>query len=304
MTINDSIITDTLYFFISLSAELSLLFLGISFLVGLLQHYIPPRKIKNILSSKNGKGYAVAGLLGAITPFCSCSTIPFLKGLLKAQAGFGATLVFLFASPLLNPIVIGLLVVTFGLPVAIFYFTVAMGVSIIAGYSLEKIGFEQYVKAGAITRQDNNACISQGNKVIAWKQIWITTWADFVSVLPYLAVSVFVGSIIYGFAPTNFISQITSHYPLLAVPIAAVIGIPLYIRASMMIPISAALAAKGLDMGVILAFIIGSAGASLTEVILLQTLFKKELIAMFLFIVLTMAMIAGYSYQFFEVYFL
>lgn len=304
MTINDSIITDTLYFFISLSAELSLLFLGISFLVGLLQHYIPPRKIKNILSSKNGKGYAVAGLLGAITPFCSCSTIPFLKGLLKAQAGFGATLVFLFASPLLNPIVIGLLVVTFGLSVAIFYFTVAMSVSIIAGYSLEKIGFEQYVKTDVITRQDNSACISQGNKVIAWKQIWITTWADFVSVLPYLTVSVFVGSIIYGFAPTTFISQITSHYPLLAVPIAAVIGIPLYIRASMMIPISAALAEKGLDMGVILAFIIGSAGASLTEVILLQTLFKKELIAMFLFIVLTMAMIAGYSYQFFEVYFL
>lgn len=311
MQISSEMITDTLSLFVSLGVQLTLLFLGISFFVGLLQYYIPPKKVRNILSSKNGKGYIIAGFLGAITPFCSCSTIPFLKGLLRAQAGFGPTLVFLFSSPLLNPIVMGLLVVTFGLHVAIFYFVVAMGVSIIAGYCLEKMGFEQYVKTESNTCQDNNNGCSQEspqdfskiNSHVPWKKIWITTWADFIAVLPYLVISVFVGSIIYGFAPTDFISKITSHYPLLAVPIAALIGIPLYIRASMMIPISAALAAKGLDMGVILAFIIGSAGASLTEVILLQTLFKKELIAMFLFIVLTMAVTAGYSYQYFEIHF-
>ena len=284
MQISSEMITDTLSLFVSLGVQLTLLFLGISFFVGLLQYYIPPKKVRNILSSKNGKGYIIAGFLGAITPFCSCSTIPFLKGLLRAQAGFGPTLVFLFSSPLLNPIVMGLLVVTFGLHVAIFYFVVAMGVSIIAGYCLEKMGFEQYVKTETNTCQDNsNGCSQESsqdfykiNSHVPWKKIWITTWADFIAVLPYLVISVFVGSIIYGFAPTDFISKITSHYPLLAVPIAAVIGMPLYIRASMMIPISAALAAKGLDMGVILAFIIGSAGASLTEVILLQTLFKKE----------------------------
>lgn len=93
--------------------------------------HIPPEKIQTILSSKHGKGYIIAGLLGAITPFCSCSTIPFLKGLLRANAGFGTMMVFLFASPLLNPIIIGLFAVTFGIDVTIFYFVMAMGVSII-----------------------------------------------------------------------------------------------------------------------------------------------------------------------------
>ena len=118
-------VKDTLGMFAFLAAELTILFLLISYIVGVLQEYIPPSKIQSILSSKNGKGYFVAGLLGAITPFCSCSTIPFLKGLLRAKAGFGTMMVFLFASPLLNPIIIGLFAVTFGIKVTIFYFVLA-----------------------------------------------------------------------------------------------------------------------------------------------------------------------------------
>ncbi|MGR5542247.1 permease, partial [Vibrio campbellii] len=96
-----------------LAVELTILFLAISYVVGVLQSYLTPEKIQSVLSSQNGKGYLVAALMGSITPFCSCSTIPFLKGLLRARAGFGPMMVFLFASPLLNPIIIGLFVVTF-----------------------------------------------------------------------------------------------------------------------------------------------------------------------------------------------
>lgn len=136
--ITQDMVMDTLGMFAFLAVELTILFLLISYIVGVLQEYIPPAKIQSILSGKNGKGYFVAGLLGAITPFCSCSTIPFLKGLLRAKAGFGTMMVFLFASPLLNPIIIGLFAVTFGLEVTVFYFVIAMGVSVIAGYTLEK----------------------------------------------------------------------------------------------------------------------------------------------------------------------
>ncbi|HIQ15833.1 MAG TPA: permease, partial [Leucothrix sp.] len=149
-------IKDTLEMFVFLATELTILFLLISFLVGVLQEYIPPEKIKNILSSKHGKGYIIAALLGAITPFCSCSTIPFLKGLLRAKAGFGPMMVFLFSSPLLNPIVIVLFVVTFGMKVASLYFIMAMSVSITAGYFLEKFGFGRFIKPLV----DNNSTCS------------------------------------------------------------------------------------------------------------------------------------------------
>ncbi len=302
-TITQDMVMDTLNMFAFLAAELTVLFLLISYLVGVLQEYIPPAKIQSILSGKNGRGYIVAGLLGAITPFCSCSTIPFLKGLLRAKAGFGTMMVFLFASPLLNPIIIGLFAVTFGLKVTLFYFAIAMGVSIIAGYTLEKLGFEKYVKESAYITPEPKSCGSTcgGAKKAPqskWIKIWYSTWTDFKKVLPYLIGGIALGSMIYGFMPTEFVARIASENNPFAIPVAAVIGIPLYIRAEAVIPLSAALAAKGMSLGAVMALIIGSAGASLTEVILLKSIFKNQMIIAFLVVILGMAVSAGYLYQF------
>ncbi len=299
--INFNMVQDTLGMFAFLAVELTILFLFISYMVGVLQEYIPPSRIQSILSGKNGKGYFVAGFLGAITPFCSCSTIPFLKGLLRAKAGFGTMMVFLFASPLLNPIIIGLFAVTFGVQVTVFYFTVAMGVSVIAGYTLEKLGFEKYVKAEAYIEPESKGCNSTcgGNKapVSKWKKIWDTTWVEFKKVLPYLMGGIALGSLIYGFMPTEFVAKIANENNPFAIPIAAIIGIPLYIRAEAVIPLSAALAAKGMGLGAVMALIIGSAGASLTEVILLKSIFKNPMIIAFLAVILSMAVGAGYLYS-------
>ncbi|KAE8175922.1 permease [Photobacterium carnosum] len=301
-TITSEMITNTLQMFGFLAVELTVLFLAISYLVGILQVYIPPAKIQAILSGKNGKGYFIAGLLGAITPFCSCSTIPFLKGLLRAKAGFGTMMVFLFASPLLNPIIIGLFAVTFGIKVTVFYFVIAMGVSIIAGYLLEKLGFEKYIKAEAYSDPKPSCCGSSCNStpktINKWLQIWQTTWVDFKKVLPYLIGGIALGSMIYGFMPTEFVAKVASENNPFAIPIAAIIGIPLYIRAEAVIPLSAALAAKGMGLGAVMALIIGSAGASLTEVILLKSIFKNQMIIAFLVVILGMAIGAGYLYQF------
>ena len=301
-TITSEMITNTLQMFGFLAVELTVLFLAISYLVGILQVYIPPAKIQAILSGKNGKGYFIAGLLGAITPFCSCSTIPFLKGLLRAKAGFGTMMVFLFASPLLNPIIIGLFAVTFGIKVTVFYFVIAMSVSIIAGYLLEKLGFEKYIKAEAYIDPKPSCCGSICNStpkpINKWLQIWQTTWVDFKKVLPYLIGGIALGSMIYGFMPTEFVAKVASENNPFAIPIAAIIGIPLYIRAEAVIPLSAALAAKGMGLGAVMALIIGSAGASLTEVILLKSIFKNQMIIAFLVVILGMAIGAGYLYQF------
>lgn len=295
-----SLMPEMLNMFVFLAVELTILFLAISFLVGVLQEYIPPERIQSILSARKGRGYVIAALLGAITPFCSCSTIPFLKGLLRAKAGFGPMMVFLFSSPLLNPIIIGLFFVTFGAVVTLTYFLVAMSVSISAGYFLEWAGFEKYIEPSAYVApaaKEQKTCCAQAPRVEAkWWRIWKATWQDFKGVLPYLLLGISVGSVIYGFMPTELITKYAGADSLAAIPISAVIGIPLYIRAEAVIPLSAALAAKGMSLGAVMALIIGSAGASLTEVILLRAIFKPKMIATFLIVIVAMAMLAGFLY--------
>ncbi|WED23964.1 permease [Vibrio sp. JC009] len=347
---------EALDMFTLLASELIVLFLVISYLVGVLQEFLTPEKIQSILSSRNGKGYIIAAFLGAITPFCSCSTIPFLKGLLRARAGFGPMMVFLFGSPLLNPVIIGLFVATFGWKVALFYFSVAMVVSVTAGYVLEKLGFERYVKPEAyevaqtsgcggscgvskpekaevsscsgsscgvtapVAAKTDSCCEEEAKPQVAvsccsadgtatitaaadkepgrWMRIWQSTWKDFKQVFPYLMLGVGIGSFIYGFVPTDLIASFAGEGKWYAIPVAAVIGIPLYIRAEAVIPLSAALIKKGMALGSVMALIIGSAGASLAEVILLKSIFKNQMIIAFVTVILTMAIGAGFMYSF------
>lgn len=338
--------------FIFLFLELSILFLLISYIVSILQDFFPPERIQQVLG-QGGKGYVAAALLGAITPFCSCSTIPFLKGLIRAGVGVGSVLVFLFSSPLLNPIIIVLFAATFGLKVTVFYFVTAMGISITAGFILEKLGFEKYIKDQANTEQQTSCCTAQIEESsccsteskeqeasttsccaieptkqeipttscrtveskeqeasccgtpkpeslvskIQWKKAWDEAWKSFKDVFWYLLAGVTIGAFIYGFLPAEMIAKIANDENIFAIPVAAIIGIPLYVRAEVVIPLSAALVAKGMSLGAVMALIIGSAGASLTELILLKSIFKNQLIIAFLIVVLCTAMGAGYLYN-------
>ncbi len=326
-------IKDALGMFAFLAAELSILFIIISAGVSLLQQYIPDSKIQKLLGASNGRGYLLAAGLGAITPFCTCSTIPMLRGLLKAKAGFGPTLTFLFASPLLNPIIVGLFVATFGLKVTLIYTAFALVLSIIAGVILHSMNFERYVKpldsvpstASCCTSSPSSCCEpapkqeacctpkaepasgsccgsapkpqgkSFGQKV---SLAFADGYAQFKQVLPYLLLGVTLGAVIYGFVPQDFIATYASGDSAWAVPVAAVIGIPLYVRVEALIPLSAVLVGKGIGLGAVMALIIGGGGASLTEVILLKSLFRWQVIAAFLVVVLTMAIGAGYFFQF------
>ncbi|MCL1076339.1 permease [Shewanella dokdonensis] len=332
---------DTLSMFTFLVVELSTLFIGISLLVGILQRHIPSSKVEVLLSSNKIRSYFLAVGLGAITPFCSCSTVPMLKGLIRARAGFGPMMVFLFASPLLNPIIIALLVATFGLPLTAIYVLAAIVVSVFAGWLLHVLGFWRYVrrqnvqeaapkkqcssvpKMGAscessgtnlekvrcitdetVRVQSCGCCNTQpsalDDKNIKYSGLWRETWSDFMDVLPYLLIGIAIGSVIYGFIPAGLLEQYAGSNNPFAIPIAAVIGVPLYIRAEAVIPLAAALMAKGVGAGTVLALIIGSAGASLTELILLRSLFTLKLLAVFVAVIFAMATIAGYAtYLFF-----
>lgn len=300
-----------------LAVELSVLFLGVSLLVGVLQRHIPLSRIEALLSSKRGTGYFLAAGLGAITPFCSCSTIPMLKGLIRARAGFGPMMVFLFASPLLNPIIVVLLFATFGPTLTAIYALAAFFVSLLAGWLLQALGFARHIRAtgessgcgaasscgetsvGDAAGQTNDASPCGGAETPAIKSrysgLWDEAWQDFKGVLPYLLIGIAIGSVIYGYMPTGLLEQYAGADNPFAIPVAAIIGVPLYIRAEAVIPLAAALMSKGVGAGTVLALIIGSAGASLTELVLLRSLFGLRLIVAFVCVIFAMAMLAGYA---------
>lgn len=351
-----TMLSDASNMFVFLAAELSVLFLIISAGVALARQKFSNTRIQQVLGQRQGKGYLIATLLGSLTPFCSCSTIPMLRGLLSAKAGFGPTLTFLFVSPLLNPIIVGLMWVSFGWEITLTYIVIAAGVSLLASLLLDKLGFERYVISD--DKRKTTCCNAELKTVIAqekpktpcctapvvpekssaptssccnaskpvtgnstatasspnehsqhqttvertglnYRQAGLDAWKQFKEVLPYLALGVLLGSFIYGFVPAEWIATHAGSNNPFAVPLSAVIGIPLYIRAEAVIPLASSLLGKGMGVGAVMALIIGSAGASLTEVILLKSMFRTPMIVAFLTVILGMAIMMGYLVTFF-----
>ena len=323
--------------FVFLALELSLLFVLISFAVAAIQHKLPAGKVQSLLSSKKGSGYLTAAAIGSVTPFCSCSTIPMLNGLLRAGAGFGPTMTFLFVSPLLNPIVVGLLWMTFGWKVTLVYMAATLLVSLLAGVLLDRLNFGRYVKqtaprasacctTKAAVKPETACCTPKpvepkaacctakpvepktaccvpeqaqrqpGKAAMPWRKLWREALDQFRAVFPYLMLGVAIGAFTYGFIPSEWIAAHTGSDNPLAVPLAAVVGIPLYLRAETLIPMASMFALKGMGLGAPMALTIGGAGASLTEVILLKALFRKQILAAFLVVIIGTAISAGYLF--------
>jgi uncharacterized protein len=282
---------DTLKSFLAIALELTVLFIVISFLISLLQGFIPYEKIEKKLAGKNKMIAAFAAIVFAfITPFCSCSTIPVVVNMLKKKMPFGIVMIFLFASPVLDPTILTIMGVTLGWKVTAIYTILTTIFSIIIGFTLEKLGFEKSVKNVVMTGyQDQQKKL---NVKLAWKE----TLELMKSVYPYLIIGAAIGAVIHGLVPTEWISTFFGEDHWWLIPIAAFIGIPLYIRLSSMIPISQILIAKGMALGPVMAMIISSAGASLPEVILLKLIFKKQLVFTFVLSVFSMSTISGFIF--------
>ncbi|WOF17119.1 permease [Methanoplanus sp. FWC-SCC4] len=296
-------------FFLTIIIELVILFLVVSFLTGLLQEYIPEEKIKGVLSGKRKKfSYFFGSAFGAITPFCSCSTIPILTGLLKAGVPFGACMAFLFASPLLNPIILGLLIAMIGLYQTAVYAVFTFFATSLMGMIVEKAGFESYLKEKIFSDSGSCSCCScesskiesekrTGNNLLKIKNAARFSYGLFRHVFLYLLLGAGIGAFIYGFVPEDLIIAIAGPDNPLAIPLAALIGIPMYIRAETIIPIGTALIGKGMGTGAVMALIIGGAGASIPEVTILSSIFEKKLLAVFVGFVIMTAIIAGLIFQ-------
>ncbi len=329
-------------FFLEIAGELVLIFVAVAFLVGLLTEYLPPSRIRNFLADRFlWVQYVLGATLGALTPFCSCSTVPLTAGLLQGGVPFGPTMAFLFSSPVLNPVIIAMLLSIFGFKVTAVYTVVTFLGSILTAAILSRCGMEGQVKplahlqaagccpATAPRQPDvitfpvlqmqtelptvnagqpaSQALHSLGNladllrPVVVrdsfqekMKRAMTTAWDTFKGVFWYLMLGAAIGALIYGFFPQNLVVTLAGPGNAWSIPVAAILGVPMYIRAETVIPISAALVEKGMGLGTVLALLIGGAGASIPEMIILSSMFRKKLIFAFAFNVFLIAIAAGY----------
>ncbi|QRA16695.1 MULTISPECIES: permease [Staphylococcus] len=276
--------------FLMLFFELLLLFIVVSFIVSLIQQVVSEEKIIKLLSKPNEVvNYILGMIFGAVTPFCSCSTIPILAGLLNSKVPFGPAMSFLIASPLMNPLMIFMLWALLGWKVAIVYFVVLAIFSILTGLVFSKMNLAESYK-GVNVKGDGFFANKTGSH---FKQALNDAWAFLYPMLPYLFIGVFIGAFIYGFIPEEFITKYASGDGFISVFIASVIGIPMYIRPETMLPIAEALVSKGMSLGTVVALIIGGAGASIPEVVLLSKLFKKKFVISFIIAILVVAIVTG-----------
>jgi uncharacterized membrane protein YraQ (UPF0718 family) len=352
-------------FFLVIAGELILIFVAVSFLIGLLTEYLPPSRIRDFLSEKlTWVQYLLGAGLGALTPFCSCSTVPITAGLLKGGVPFGPVMAFLFSSPVLNPVIIALLLSLLGYKVTAVYVIVTFFGSMGAAALLSKMGMESEVKAlvglessccgqeakpevgpvkaGAAVagccspggvppvtlitlptlqaaggccegkempiaqKADQSSCCSVNFEAVGgsgsvgapfrekMKRASLSAVGTFKGVFWYLLLGAGIGAFIYGFFPQDLVVRLAGPGNPWSIPIAAAIGVPMYIRAETVIPISAALVGKGMGVGTVLALIIGGAGASIPEIIILASMFKRKLIFAFVLNVFLVAITAGY----------
>ncbi|MFA8450172.1 MAG: permease [Bacteroidales bacterium] len=298
-------LTKTIGNFIFITLELFILFILISSIIEFVMMHVNQNKLQRLFKGRGVLGNIAAAVFGAVTPFCACSTIPMAVGFLKARIPFGSVMSFLIASPLLNPIVLAMLAATVGIGNAIIYFVLTFSLAVVFGVVLNSLGYSKYVRSvdigcscsggNDIQEKDYRRQLPLGQKI---KLSLKSGWNSLRPILPYLFVGVAIGAAIYGYLPDgNTFARYAGRDNFFAVPIAALVGIPLYIRAETAIPIAMSLISKGVGMGTAIALIIGGAGMAIPEMTMLAKIFKRKLLITFIAVIFLVAVISGYIFN-------
>ncbi len=296
-----SAIGASVQFFIYDVIKITLLLCSLIFLISYIQSYFPPERSKKILGRFQGVGAnIVAALLGTVTPFCSCSSIPLFMGFTSAGLPLGVTFSFLISSPMVDLGSLVLLTSIFGGEVAIIYVVFGLIIAVIGGTLLQKMGMEKYVEdfilsAGAVDIESPN--LTRKDRVIFAKEQMLST---FKKVFPYILIGVGIGAVIHNWIPQNIIETVLGSGNPLGVILATIVGIPMYADIFGTIPIAEALLAKGAQLGTILAFMMSVTALSLPSMIMLKKAVKPRLLAAFIAICAGGIIIVGYVFNFLQ----
>lgn len=290
---------DAFNFFFYDTIKILILLTVIIFIVSIIRSYLPPKKIKVILSHKNEYlGNVIASLVGIITPFCSCSAIPLFLGFIQAGVPLGTTFSFLIASPMINEVALVLLLGMFGWKIALTYITSGLIISIFSGIIIGKMKVEKLVEPFVYQNTINGnvelPTMSRKERIVyaknytldILKKVWV-----------YILIGVGIGAWIHGFVPADFLAQYAGSDKWYAVPLAVLIGIPLYSNTAGVIPLVSALTEKGVSMGTTLAFMMSVTALSLPEFMILKKVMKLKLIFIFAGVVAIGIISTGYLFN-------
>ena len=295
-----TLLAEAVNFFIYDTIKIFLLLAVIIFAVSIIRSFLPPEKIRKILSHRNKYiGNILAAVFGIITPFCTCSAIPLFLGFIEVGVPLGVTFSFLVSSPMINEVALVLLLGMFGLKIALLYMLSGLVIATLSGIIigqlkvenlLENMDFKPSAAAAIInfqmTRQERIK-YSKEYTLFVIKSVW-----------PYLLIGIGVGAWIHGYVPSDFLARYAGGNRWYVVPVATLIGIPLYSNAAGVIPLVSALTEKGVSMGTTLAFMMAVTGLSLPEFMILKKAMKVKLLALFAGIVGAGIIFTGYLFNF------
>ncbi len=285
-------------FFVYDTVKISVLLVTLIFIISYVQTYFPPERTKQILSRYNGiLGNTVAALLGTVTPFCSCSSIPIFIGFTNAGLPLGMTFSFLISSPLVDLGSLVLLMSVFGWKIAVAYVIVGLVIAVIGGTVIGKLKLEKELEPKLFGKAEalNNEHYSSRSKrcKFALSEAW-ETWKY---VIKFILIGVAIGAIIHNWLPQSFIENVLGDKNPFSVIIASVIGIPMYADIFGTIPIAEALYFKGVGIGTVLSFMMSVTALSLPSMIMLRKVVKPKLLAVFIGIVTVGIIAMGYLFN-------
>lgn len=297
---HESHIAGSVNFFVYDGLKIVTMLLVINYVMAIVRHYLPLERIRDFLATRNWHGfdYFLAAILGLITPFCSCSSIPLFVGFLSVGIPLGVTLTFLIASPLLSETAIVLLAGVFGVKVMSIYILSGILISMVAGFLLRKIDPKKHINSDILAL--TNVKQMKAEKVDKFQRRYLLDWLQQAwalsrSLIPYVLIGVGLGAVVHNLVPAEFLSGSLGKDTWWSVPLAAVVSIPVYANAVGVVPVIEALVAKGVGIGTALVVLMATIGLSLPEALILKKIMSMKLLLLFFGLVAIGIITIGYT---------
>jgi uncharacterized membrane protein YraQ (UPF0718 family) len=295
---------EALNFFVFDTIKIAILLFLITILMGIVNSYFPVEKIRNYLSRNKmyGLEYLFASTFGVITPFCSCSSVPLFIGFVKGGIPLGITFTYLITAPLVNEVAIAIFAGAFGFKVTAIYVGTGIVLGILGGFTLGKLKLEQHLSPwvqNIITNAQTEEELKEEKLTLSQRFPTILKEAFNIvkGVSLYIIIGIGIGAAMHGFLPTGFFEHYINKAQWYAVPLAVLIGVPMYSNAAGVIPIIQVLVAKGIPLGTAIAFMMGVIGLSLPEAMLLKKVMNWKLIAIYFGTIAFFMILSGYLFN-------
>ena len=295
---------EALNFFVYDTIKILILLFIITSVMGTVNSYFPVDKIRNFLSRNKlfGLEYFIASAFGAITPFCSCSSVPLFIGFVKGGIPLGVTFAFLITSPLVNEVAIAMFIGMFGLKATLIYAGSGILLGMAGGIILGKMKLEKYLSPwvqGILSKAEKERDLEDEKRTFLQRlpEIFKEALGIIKSVFWYIIIGIGIGALMHGFIPTGFFEQYISKENPLAVPLAVILGVPMYSNAAGVLPIIQVFVQKGIPIGTAIAFMMAVVGLSIPEATLLKKVMTWKLIAIFFSVVTISIIISGYLFN-------